>query len=276
MHRSALVNAVLPLAVFPWVHGACTTNTLDWQGSPPSAEDSAEARELADYKAAFATALGEEFVEAGSRARLLDRAASARILFLGDNHRDPVLHRHHLELLAELHERDVPATLVVEALGTADQALVDEYLAGLRSLSSLRRAIHRRWPGSWLDDATLDMAHYNQLLRIARVARWPAWALEPTPRLPLPERDATMVERIRAVAAAHPDRLVVVVVGQAHLLGRGDLIHRVGLPCIALGASVPPALRASALRLDPDPAEFIRCAGGLWFAADHLPVQPDA
>jgi hypothetical protein len=73
---------------------------------------------------------------------------------------------------------------------------------------------------------------------------------------------------VRAAAERYPDRVLVVIIGQAHLLGMGDLIERVGLPSLALGASPPPSL-APTLAYGPDREVLMRSEGGVWFYADH-------
>jgi len=264
--RSTGLVALAALAV------ACASNTLDWPGSPRDTDD--DDATLRRYKAAFHTAQGEEFDRSATREQFLAEVAAARVLYLGDNHRDPVLHRRHVDLLLDLRDRGVPIALGLEAVGTQDQSLVDEFLAGTRSEPSLRAAIRERWAGSWLDDVRLDMAYYNFLIRLARDSKWPVFALEPTPRLPLDERDAAIAGSILAAARAHPTRLVVVVVGQTHLLGTGALIERVDQPAVAIGASISPHLRGVAAReRSSDP--LVRSDGGLWFFSDHMPVYID-
>ncbi len=51
----------------------------------------------------------------------------------------------------------------------------------------------------------------------------------------------------RASCRAFPDRLIVVVVGHAHLLGKGRLVARVGLPSLAVGARMSQRLTTAYL-----------------------------
>ena len=88
--------------------------------------------------------------------------------------------------------------------------------------------------------------------------------LEPTPRLPLAERDRLIALRVRAIAAARPERLVVVFVGQSHLLGEGDVVANCGLPALMVGGEPSPELlaaRASA----PGDGDLLRSSGGPWW-----------
>jgi len=210
----------------------------------------------------------------------LDRLVSAaRVLWLGDNHRSARLHALQRALLARLVANGPPFSLVLEAIGDADEPHVADYVARRTDATVLRARLRARWDGSWLDDDGLDAAHYRALLAFARAHALPVHALEPTPRLPLPLRDAAIVARVRDLAARHPGRLLVVVVGQAHLLGEGDVVPRTGLPAVAVGGEPTPALLAAELPAaaggepgepgEPLAAdELVASDGGLlWFAA---------
>jgi hypothetical protein len=67
------------------------------------------------------------------------------------------------------------------------------------------------------------------------------------------------------VLDAHPDRLVVVVLGQAHLVGQGDLVRRVAGRGIAIGGEPPPSLRHSAAG---ERGSVQQCQAGLWWFAE--------
>ena len=119
----------------------------------------------------------------------------------------------------------------------------------------------RRWPGSWLDDPELDPWFFRSLLAFAKEHEVPVFALEPTPRLRLAARDACIAQSVREARARHPRRVVVVVVGQTHLLGLGDVVRRSqvgglvigGLPTEPLLDPGPPARsRGAAWRSDQD------------------------
>lgn len=265
MRATAWLPPALPalLALLALLAG-CAAGSFDWQGR----EDPLE-----DYQRSFAAALGDRFDAAATHGALLARLDRVRVLWLGDHHRHEALHRRHRELLEEIlrdgrqHGRQL--CLGLEAVGEQDQQLVDDYLAGRRDLSGLVAAAAERWPGTWLGDTDVDTDHYRALLEFARRSGTPVFALEPAPRLPILQRDAVIAAAVRTAAARHPDRLVVAVIGQDHLLGRGDLVRRTGLPALALGAVPTPELRADAARRETG-AGFLRSSGGLWFFADLL------
>lgn len=89
--------------------------------------------------------------------------AGADMVLSGDYHTLPASQRLLIRLLRRLLPRDDrPATLALEMLHSADQPLIDRYLAGRIGLSALREAIafDHRWGFDW--------RHYGALLRFAR------------------------------------------------------------------------------------------------------------
>lgn len=241
-------------------HG-CTPSRFGWHDGTV---------DLRDYRAAFERSAGDRFTAAISTTGLLTGLAGQRVLWLGDHHGSERLHRRQRELLAALLRTGQRPVLALEAIGTQDEAAVADYLAGHGDEFRLLAALRRRWPSHWLEDPAVDAPHWRELLRIARAHRLPVHALEPTPRLPLAERDAVIAAKVTALAATYPDRLIVVWIGQAHLRGRGDLVARVGLPATAVGGEPVPALAAAPTTGLP-PAELRRSDGGLWWFADLLP-----
>ncbi|MGE3172744.1 MAG: ChaN family lipoprotein [Planctomycetota bacterium] len=224
---------------------------------------------LADYQRAFEREAGTAIAGHASRAEALQLIRGCRVLWLGDHHRDQALHHRQLDLLQQLVRDGAHLCLGLEAIGTQDQAAVDAYLAGSTDLDHLIAAVRRRWPASWLGGGDVDAAHYRALLRFARATGSPVFALEPTPRLPLAQRDRTIAASVRLADALHPDRLLVVVLGQTHLLGHGRVPERTGLSSFLLGAEPPPVLAAEldarrrAGTLAPD--DLVRTDGGLWY-----------
>lgn len=242
--------------------GSCSPTQLVWHEEPATIDR---------YRAAFAAAAGDHFVATVPRADWLAMAAATRVLWLGDHHKSQRLHLLQRELLQQLQRAGRPLLLAVEAIGEQDEPWVDAYLAGRIDEWTLRERIRRRWPGSWLDDEALDAAHYRTLLAFAARHRLPVRAIEPTPRLPLAERDPRIAARVRSLAEANPDRLVVVIVGQTHLRGGGDVVAQCGLPALVLGGEATPALFTA-----PRPAhaasDLLCSDGGMWwFAAVLVP-----
>jgi hypothetical protein len=248
---------LLTFALLP----GCESQGLGWHGGPGPA--------LADYRAAFASEVGEEFTAAASLRALQAELRTSRVLWLGDHHRDRRLHDLQRGLLRELHAAGFGLVLGLEAIAAEDEAMVREWLEGRLGFVALRTAVRARWPGSWFDSDEVDAEHYRLLLEFAKSTASPLFALEPAPRLPLGHRDAVIAAAVRRAAATFPDRLVVAVVGQTHLLGHGDLPARTGLPALALGGVPPPALQVAARRPGAD-ARFLQSRGGLWFFAGLL------
>jgi hypothetical protein len=252
--RAALVSIAALL-----LPAAC--GELAW----PAARDPA----LARYRDSFEADVGERFVATSTSEQFVARSRSVDVLWLGDDHRDLALHRRQLDLLQQLRTAGVRLAFGLEAIGTDDEPLVADWQRG-GSLTALRRQLRQRWPGSWLDDPDVDHDYYGQLLVDARAAGEPVFALEPTPRAPLAARDEIIAGNVLRGAARHRGRLVVVVVGQSHLLGTGDLIGRVDLPSLAIGAVPPPAAWPHAPTRRPHC--LAQTSSGLWFFADLLPT----
>lgn len=213
-----------------------------WHDEPQPRTDSGSPT-LEAYKDSFYAALGDRVLAHRSTAELLQRAAAHRVLYLGDRHDDDAWHDHVEALLDRLERRGVPLVFGCESFGTADAGAVRDFLSGRIDMPGLRQQLRARWPDAWLDNPHVDAPFFRRLLHRARRSGAPVFALEPTPRLPLLQRDAVIAGNIRRAAARYPEALVVVVVGQAHLLGQGDLIARTGLPSTAVIARPSERLR---------------------------------
>ncbi len=225
------------------------------------------------YRSSFAEAAGNRFVADLDRDQLASELQGARVLWLGDQHRSSRLHALQSELLTDLLHRGIRFTLALEAIGTQDEPAVQQFLEQKVTLTQLRATMRERWSGSWLDDLDLDVWFYRSLLAFAASNQVPVFALEPTPRGRLADRDAVIASTVQKLAADHPDRLIVAIVGQAHLLGMGDLVARTGLPAVTFGGEPTPALRDAS----PENADrkLLRRsdAGLLWFS--ELCRRPD-
>ena len=205
-----------------------------------------------EYRESFAAAAGDAFIEQLDQRELRRRARQQRTVWLGDHHRHSRLHALHLELLSELERGGAKITLLLEAVGTQDQPIVDAYLAGQLDMRALRANTRARWRGSWLDDPALDPAYFRSLLSFAREREIPVRALEPTPRGPLATRDTILAGAVAAARAAYSDRLLVVVLGQSHLLGEGDVVRRSGAGGLVVGGQpTSPLMQARPARALP-------------------------
>jgi hypothetical protein len=235
---------------------ACTPTDFGWDAATPP---------LARYRAAFQAAAGTRFVASLSRDELLRRLHAERVLWLGDHHRSARLHALQNELLAQLQAAGVRLAFALEAIGSQDEPAVARFLRGDDSLVQLGAAMRQRWRGSWLDDPELDPWHYRSLLSFAQKHGIPVRALEPTPRLPLAERDAVIARTVRDLRLLWPDRLLVVHVGQAHLLGEGDLVARAGGAGFVLGGEPPAGLHDARPATAPRGSVWQSDGGAWWF-----------
>lgn len=248
----------LPLVILVFVFAtACSPAAFVWQDEV--------APKLHAYRQSFIEDAGQELVARVPRNDLLTRVEAGRMLWLGDHHRHSRLHALQTQLLQQLQRRGVRMAFGLEAVGVRDERMIHDFLANRIDLNGLRDGMRVRWDGSWLDDRNLDPWFYRSLLEFAKRQRIPVFALEPTPRLPLATRDTYMAQTLQQASERYADRLIVVIVGQTHLLGEGDLVRRVGLKSTVIGGLPTRALLADAPPALPRGACWLADSGLLWF-----------
>lgn len=222
MFLGNLADGIMPRQLLPvilaFVFSSCAPNAFGWQDEIP--------KELVAYRQGFAEAAGSDLVASLPRAELLSRIEASKVLWLGDHHRHSRLHALQTELLEQLQQRGIQMAFGLEAVGVQDEPLIDDYLSNRCDLSTLSDRMRTRWSGSWLDDRDLDPWFYRSLLEFAKRHRIPVFALEPTPRLPLADRDPFIAQTVQQARERYRNKLVVVLIGQSHLLGIGDVVHR--------------------------------------------------
>lgn len=261
--RTGMTSCRRLAPLFLGLLAACAGGGVGWPEAPAVGDpEPSGPGYLREYKESHYRELGTDFDRTLTEEAFVKEVQSARVLFLGDVHDDVELHRDHLRLLDALLAFGWTPALGLEAVGSEDDALLRQHTLGDLPMVTLRNAIRARWPETWLEDGSVDAAFYRALLERARRHRLPVFGLEPTPRLPLEERDARIAANVRRAAAAHPGRPIVVVVGHTHLLGQGALIRRIGLPSIAVGARLSPALERRAASRAPG---YARTSGGVWY-----------
>lgn len=258
----------------------CKGAPVNWERRLPGEPD--RPAYLQAYVNAHYRDLGTHFTTRLSMDRFENEISKKRVLFLGDHHRDEALHSKMIDLLNWLIEQGHRPVLGLEAIGFDDNADLQEFLAGGMDLAQLCSRNAKRWSRSWLAEGSdVDSAYFRALLSLAKRKGLPVFPLEPTPRLPLANRDSVIARSIRDASRAYPDQLIVVVVGHAHLLGKGRLVARVGLPSLAIGARMSaPLTRAY---LDYPRAEepcFLKTTGGILFFHPMTPkglmrAEPD-
>lgn len=102
---------------------------------------------------------------------VLGRAASARIVLLGEVHDDVRHHRWHEQMLEAIHERRRPLVIGVETLPRRAQPALDAWVAG--SLGEAQFLDDVRWSETW----GYDPALYLPVFRFARDHRIPMLAM---------------------------------------------------------------------------------------------------
>ena len=195
LFRSWLRLTALALGLTASLLAACAGTEFDWQGRPGTA--------LEAYQRSFEAALGTRYVETLRMDALADYAGRTRVLWLGDHHRDPLLHERHQQLLGQMQRSGVKLALGMEALAEQDSVALADFLSHRISLDRYTGLVRARWPESWLDGADVDCTHYRRLLLFAASSNTPVFALEPAPRLPLAERDARIAANVREIGRAH-------------------------------------------------------------------------
>lgn len=223
------------------------------------------ATKFTTYRQSFIEEAGQELVERMPRQDLLTRIEASRMLWLGDHHRHSRLHALQTQLLQQLQRRGVRMAFGLEAVGVRDERIIHDFLTNEIDLTGLRDGMRVRWDGSWLDDRNLDPWFYRSLLEFAKRHRIPVFALEPTPRLALATRDTYMAQTVQKASERYADRLVVVIVGQTHLLGQGDLVRRVGLKSTVIGGMPTRQLLAESPPAVPRGVCWRADSGLLWF-----------
>lgn len=236
-------------------------------------------RYLRAYKESHYRSLGSDLIGTLDWDQFDERVANADVLFLGDHHFDQGLHDQIIRTITRLSDEGHDVAIGIEAIGMQDEAALAQYLSGAWSLDALRDAVRGRWPDSWLDHDAVDSAFYRKLLATARQTSSAVFALEPTPRLTLAERDAFIGKRIRAVRGLMPDRLLVVVIGHAHLYGQGRLAERTGLRSLAVCARLSRSLSQSAASLPIEAPEasrprFVESDRGVLFFDPRIAARP--
>lgn len=220
---------------------SCADPHLGWDGASHEDPSPSGPGYLREYKESHYRDIGRRFSGALDWDELLTELDQRAVLFLGDHHEDVQLHERMLSVLVRLAKsRDI--AIGVEALGTQDEPALARFLSGELDLDLFRDQVARRWRGSWLESHEVDRDFYRRLCVLGHDLNVPIFALEPTPRIELSERDAVIAERIQAAAKRWPDRLIVVVVGHAHLLGAGKVVERLRMPCKTFGARMSRSL----------------------------------
>jgi len=182
-------------------------------------------RQLARYKAAHYAAIPDA-VGRKDRSLLETWIRRPGILLLGDIHDDTGLHQRLRSIVESCGQVSIPVRLLLESIGIEDEDDLASWSTYALRFDELRNRIADRWPGSWMEEESIDARFYRDLLPIARRSGMRVHGLEPVPRLPLKQRDARIAATVRRIQREAKGALLVVIVGHAHLLGEGHLLDR--------------------------------------------------
>ncbi len=182
----------------------------------------------------------------------LERAASARLVLVGDFHTLDQAQWQYLKVLKALRRQGALPALALEMVQAHHDKKLQEYLAG-------------ECPdeGSFLEKTGFfehwgfDFAHYRPLLEWARSLGVPAHAINVEGGLAA--RDRFMAERLAHLCGVYPDRVVVVLVGDLHLAPRhlpAQLAKRSFAPVLLYQNSESVTMRR--LRAGAEPSGWFR------------------
>ncbi|HJV34795.1 ChaN family lipoprotein [Geomonas sp.] len=98
-----------------------------------------------------------------SKTQMLDIAADARVVYVGETHDNPASHRVELEVLQGLEQRHPGrVALGMEMFHRAQQPVLDRWSAGELDEKSFVKAV------KWFDDWKMDFDYYRDILLFAR------------------------------------------------------------------------------------------------------------
>jgi hypothetical protein len=225
---------------------------------------------LRSYKEEHYRAMGRAAAATGFPDFVADLRRTG-VLLLGDHHADDDLHREQLRLIEELRAEGFALSWLVECVGEEDGDAVAAYTRNDLDLDGLLAALGPR--GSWLDLAgPFDGAFYRALLAGARRSSEPLRPIETFDRPPLDMRDPLITAAILRARQEWRSRALVVVVGHAHLLGRGHIATLLPFPATILlprlSREASASVRDLATRSDE---RFVRLISG---AYAFLPQEP--
>lgn len=96
---------------------------------------------------------------------MIDDMAKASVVYVGEQHDNPVHHDLQLRVIRTLHERRIPVAIGLEMFSAASQNALDRWVSGRSSTSRFRKEYERQWNMPW------DL--YAGIFRYARRERIP-------------------------------------------------------------------------------------------------------
>jgi uncharacterized iron-regulated protein len=175
---------------------------------------------------------------------LVERAAAADIVVVGEQHTDPVCHQFQTALVSALTARN-PVAVCMEMFERDEQALVDGYLTGALSAKTLVSVTDSRdWgaKGKWND-------FYQPIVDAAKAGGAPVVAANAPRRFPTLARSESF-EALAAYGGAYPGQFVVPApIDQADYKGRfmETMKHHHGPTPAGKEGEAPPAMPADVL-----------------------------
>lgn len=149
-----------------------------------------------------------------TEAEVFSRVCAADVVLISDYHSLASCQEFTTSLLKKLTARDRRANVLgLEAVYSASQPVLDEWLCGDMKVADLRQRLHfaRDWGYSW--------EPYAELFSAARECD-AVWGLDSEPRFDLRRvraRDRHMAARIQEMRRDHSSARIVAFVGESHL-----------------------------------------------------------
>ena len=200
------------------------------------------------------------FRNAATVEEVLDAAALADVIYVGDFHAVPACQTFSADLLERVARKEPPVALGIEFVFTRQQPLLDRRQAGLLDDPTFLRRIHYReeWGYPW--------EGFGALLDRARDLDVTVHALDAPPRggfEGLTRRDEHAARRIVSILSAEPRTRLVVLYGESHV-SAGHIPKRVETLLRRAGLE----RRALTVLQDPDSI--------YWELVSRSDVLPDA
>src|SRR3954468_556517 len=150
-----------------------------------------------------------------TEAQLASELNTADVLLVGDYHTLPSSQLFVAQLVEQLaRESGRPVVLAVEMVYSSDQRALDAWLAREIDERELRRRIH--YESSW----GYDWAPFAAMLYAGRAHCAAVYGADCGPRgdmRKIGDRDRHAAGQVSKIRAAHPDAVIVVVFGEAHM-----------------------------------------------------------
>src|SRR3954452_9241860 len=145
---------------------------------------------------------------------VLDEAARANLIWIGDYHALPQSQIYATEFLRKLAARNGDLVVAVEPVFARNQAILDRWMNGSISEQEFLNAI--RYDEEW----GCDWNGYKSIFTAARELKIPVYGVDCHPRndmRSIGRRDLGVARRIGRLLETHPGHTLIVIFGESHL-----------------------------------------------------------